>query len=94
MIMDNEGVISSCVWAVGQMGYEVSLMVGQNQLDNCQKINTTDPDSNQIYLVTLRPRQLEQASFLQKNQTLQNVFLISVTLRWHRASVACKNQSL
>ena len=39
MIMDNEGVISSCVWAVGQMGYEVSLMVGQNQLDDCQKIN-------------------------------------------------------
>ena len=36
---------------------------------------------------------LAQASFLQKNQPLQNVFLISVTLRWHRASVACKNQS-
>ena len=31
--------------------------------------------TNQIYLVTLRPRQLTQASFLQKNQTLQNVFL-------------------
>ena len=30
MIMDNEGVISSCVWAVGQMGNGVSLMVGQN----------------------------------------------------------------
>ena len=29
---------------------------------------------NQIYLVTLRPTQLTQASFLQKNQTLQNVF--------------------
>ena len=28
-----------------------------------------------------------------KNQTLQNHFLISVTLRWHRVSVACKNQS-
>ena len=39
MIMDNEGVISSCVWAVSQMVYEASLMVGQNQLDNCQKIN-------------------------------------------------------
>ena len=38
---------------------------------------------NQIYLVTLRPRQLTQASFLQKNQMLQNVFLIFVTLRWH-----------
>ena len=48
--------------------------------------------TNQIYLVTLRPRQLTQASFLQKNQTLQNVFLISVMQRWHRASVACKNQ--
>ena len=31
----------------------------------------------------LRPTQLTQASFLQKNQMLQNVFLISVTLRWH-----------
>ena len=47
---------------------------------------------SQIYLATLRPRQLTQASFLQKNQMLQNVFLISVTLRWHR--VACKNMSL
>ena len=37
--------------------------------------------------------QLTQASFLQKNQTLQNRFLISVTLRWHRVSVACKSQS-
>ena len=37
MIMDNEGVISSCVWAVGQLGYQVSLMVGQNQLDDWQK---------------------------------------------------------
>ena len=32
------------------------------------------PHSNQIYLMTLRSRQLTQASFLQKNQTLQNVF--------------------
>ena len=39
MIMDNEGVISSSVWAVSQVGYEVSLMVGQNQLDDWQKIN-------------------------------------------------------
>ena len=53
-----------------------------------------EPTGNQIYLVTLRPRELTQASFLQKNQTLQNVFLISVTLRWHIASVPCKNQSL
>ena len=37
MIMDNEGVISSCVWAVGQVGYEVFLMVGQ--LYDWQKIN-------------------------------------------------------
>ena len=43
--------------------------------------------------MTLRPRQLTQASFLQKNQTLQNGFLISVMQRWHRASVVCKNQS-
>ena len=50
------------------------------------------PASNQIYLMTLRPTQLTQASFLQKNQMLQNVFLISVTLRWHRASVACNLQ--
>ena len=38
-------------------------------------------DSNQIYLVTLRPTQLTQASFLQKNQMLQNGFLIFLTLR-------------
>ena len=31
---------------------------------------------NQIYLVTLRTTQLTQTSFLQKNQMLQNVFLI------------------
>ena len=40
-------------------------------------------DSNQIYLVTLGPTQLTKASFLQKNQMLQNGFLIPVTLRWH-----------
>ena len=50
--------------------------------------------SNQITVVAFQPVQLAQASFLQKkNQMLQNVFLISVTLRWHRVSVACKNQS-
>ena len=48
--------------------------------------------SNQIRVVAFNESQLTQASFLQKNQTLQNVFLISVTLRSHRASVACKNQ--
>jgi hypothetical protein len=32
------------------------------------------PASNQIYLVTFTNTQLTQASFLQKNQTLQNVF--------------------
>ena len=37
--------------------------------------------AHQIYLVTLRPTQLTQASFLQRNQMLQNVFLISVMLR-------------
>ena len=39
------------------------------------------PGGNQIYLVTLRPTHLTQASFLQKNQMLQNVFLIFLTLR-------------
>ena len=48
---------------------------------------------NQIYIVTFTNTKLTQASFLQKNQTLQNVFLIVVMMRWHRASVACKNQS-
>ena len=41
--------------------------------------------SNQITVVAFQSVQLAQASFLQKNQTLQNVFLISVMLRWHRA---------
>ena len=48
---------------------------------------------NQITVVAFQPVQLAQASFLQKNQMLQNVLLISVTLRWHKASVARKNQS-
>ena len=34
---------------------------------------------NQITVVAFQPVQLAQVSFLQKNQTLQNVFLISVT---------------
>ena len=51
------------------------------------------PGSNQITVVAFQPVQLAQASFLQKNQTWKNVFLISVTLRWHKASVASKNQS-
>jgi hypothetical protein len=41
------------------------------------------PLSNQITVVSFQPVQLAQASFLQKNQMLKNVFLISVTLRWH-----------
>ena len=45
--------------------------------------------SNQITAVAFQPVQLAQASFLQK----KNGFLMSVMLRWHRASVACKNQS-
>ena len=49
--------------------------------------------SNQVRVVAVSLPQLTQASFLQKNQTLQNRFLISVTLRWHRVSVARKNQS-
>ena len=36
---------------------------------------------NQIYIVMLRPTQLTQASFLQKNQMLQNIFLIFLMLR-------------
>ena len=58
------------------------------------RLGAQDTDSNQITVVAFQSVQLAQASFLQKNQMLQNVFLISVTLRWHRASVACKNQSL
>ena len=50
--------------------------------------------NNQIYLVTLRPRQLTQASFLQKNQTLQNVFLISVTQRAQSLSSLQKSEFL
>ena len=49
--------------------------------------------SHQVRVVAFSLPQLTQASFIQKNQTLQNRFLISVTLRWHRVSVACKNQS-
>ena len=37
--------------------------------------------TNQIYLVMVRHPQLTQASFLQQNQMLQNVFLIFFTLR-------------
>ena len=42
---------------------------------------TTAPTLNQIMVVAFQPAQLAQASFLQKNQMLQNVFLISVTLK-------------
>ena len=55
-----------------------------------KELSTKETGSN---LVTFTNTQLTQASFLQKNQTLQNVFLIVVTMRWHRASEACKNQS-
>ena len=41
-------------------------------------------ESNQIRVVAFSVPQLTQASFLQKNQMLQNVFLISVPLRWSR----------
>ena len=37
--------------------------------------------SNQVRVVAVSLPQLKQASFIQKNQTLQNRFLISVTLR-------------
>ena len=62
----------------------------------CQKyhfVSTQKPVTNQVRVVAVSLPQLTQASFLQKNQTLQNHFLISETLRWHRVSVACKNQS-
>ena len=49
--------------------------------------------SNQVRVVAVSLPQLTQASFLHKNRTLQNRFLISATLRWHRVSVAYKNQS-
>jgi hypothetical protein len=42
------------------------------------------PLSNQITVVAFQSVQLAQASFLQKNQTLQNVFT-DVMLRWYRA---------
>ena len=58
---------------------------------NLQTLLYVKIDINRVVAVSLP--QLTQASFLQKNQTLQNRFLISVTLRWHRVSVACKNQS-
>ena len=48
-------------------------------------VRKSPDDMNKSYI-----SHLAQASFLHKNQTLQNVFLISVTLRWHRATVACK----
>ena len=38
-------------------------------------------DSNQVRVVAVSLQQLKQASFLQKNQMLQNHFLISVTMR-------------
>ena len=46
--------------------------------------------TNQVRVVAVSLPQLTQASFLQKNQTSQNRFLISVTLRWHRVSVVLK----
>ena len=58
------------------------------------RLGAQDTDSNQITVVAFQSVQLAQASFLQKTKTLQNVFFISATLRWHKASIACKNQSL
>ena len=52
-----------------------------------------EPCSNKIRVVAFNVPQLTQASFLQKIQMLQNAFLTSVMLTWHRASVASKNQS-
>jgi hypothetical protein len=49
--------------------------------DRANQIQRTPPAGNQIMVVAFQSVQLAQASFLQKNQTLQNVFLISVMLR-------------
>ena len=75
--------IASHCQAVG--GQSVSWQAGSHQITQAQ--------GNQITVVAFQPVQLGQASFLQKNQTLQNVFLMSVTLRGCRASVVCKNQN-
>ena len=48
---------------------------------------------NRLGLWRLMYHSWHKLHFYKKNQTLQNVFLISVMLRRHRASVACKNQS-
>ena len=81
------------------------LGINDNQSEGTWRYNSDDskiafslwspgePNSNQVTVVACQLVQLTQASFLQKNQTLQNRFLISVVLRWHRVSVACKNQS-
>jgi hypothetical protein len=71
----------------------VGLLVGQLLLSFFILWHDLPTISNQIYIVTFTNTQLTQALFLQKKSTLQNGFLISVTLRWHRASVACKNLS-
>ena len=55
------------------------------------KIEIASPTSNQITVVAFQSVQLAQTSFLQKNQMLQNVFLISAMLRWHSG---IKNQEI
>ena len=50
----------------------------------CEGVRVADMgryDSNQITVVAFQPVQLAQASFLQKNQMLRNIFLIFLMLR-------------
>jgi hypothetical protein len=50
-------------------------------LQNSRTFFLQEPNLNQITVVAFQPVNLAQASFLPKNQVLQNAFLISVTLR-------------
>ena len=63
-----------------------AIHVKRHQINVCfKKTKSQAHTSNQIRVVAFNITHFEltQASFLQKNQTLQNVML-----RWHRASVA------
>ena len=64
------------------------------QIEFETKLIFAQPAGNQIYIVTFMCLTIDTSFiFTKKNQMLQKGFLLSVTLRWHRASVACKNQS-
>ena len=62
-------------------------------MEQVSLLSLLQSESNQVRVVVVSLPQLTQASFLQKNQMLQNGFFISLTLRWHKFSVACINQS-